>query len=210
VISGVCIITAEGLVHGRTHLDVAKAAVEAGVDIVQLRDKTATTRKLFETARQIRELTRGTRTRFVVNDRLDVALAAAADGVHIGDEDLPPDIARRIMGPNAIIGVSAATLEEAVKAERAGATYLGVGPMFPTTTKPDAGEAVGPKRISEIKSAVSIPVLGIGGITCENAHLVFEAGADGVAVISAVAAAEDMVQTARKLCETAARYGKHD
>ncbi|MGC8834846.1 MAG: thiamine phosphate synthase, partial [Armatimonadota bacterium] len=109
MISGICIITAEGLVHGRTHLDVAKAAVEAGADIVQLRDKTATTRKLFEAACRIRELTRGTRTRFVVNDRLDIALAAEADGVHIGDEDLPPEVARRILGPNAIIGVSAAT-----------------------------------------------------------------------------------------------------
>ncbi|MGQ9696819.1 MAG: thiamine phosphate synthase, partial [Armatimonadota bacterium] len=193
MLRGVCVITAAGLVPGRTHVDVAKAAVEAEAEMVQLRDKQADTRELYDTAVEVRRVTRGTRTLFIVNDRVDVALAVGADGVHVGDRDLPPEVARRLMGSEAIVGVSAATPEEAVLAARAGAIYIVVGPMFSTATKSDAGEPVGPHRIVEVKAVVDIPVLGIGGIDITNAHTGMAGGAEGVAVISAVAGAADMV-----------------
>lgn len=199
MLRGVCVITASGLVPGRTHTDVAKAAVEAEAELLQYRDKDADTRELYETALEIRRITRGTRTLFIVNDRVDIALAVGADGVHVGDRDLPPEVARRLLGPDAVVGVSAGTPEEAVLAARAGASYLGVGPMFPSPSKADAGEPVGPGRIAEVKAVVSIPVFGIGGIDVTNAHTVMAAGADGVAVISAAAGAADMVAAVRHL-----------
>jgi len=207
MLKGVCVITAAGLVPGRSHVDVAKAAVEAEAEMLQFRDKESDTRALYDTALEIRRITRGTRTLFIVNDRVDIALAVGADGVHVGDRDLPVEVARRLMGPDAVIGASAATAEEAVLAARAGASYLGVGPMFRTASKADAGEPVGPGRIAEVKAVVGIPVLGIGGIDLTNAQAVMAAGADGVAVISAAAGAADMVAAVRHLRRIASGGG---
>lgn len=193
-------ITDERLGRGRSHLEIAEAAIRGGADVVQLRDKAASSRRLYDIALQMRRLTRDAGVPFIVNDRLDIALAVDADGVHIGVEDLPASVARRLLGPGKILGVSAETLEEAVTAEREGADYLGVGPVFEARgTKPDAGEPVGLDRIARIRRGCRLPIVAIGGIHAENARSVRDAGASAAAVISAVASAEDVAQAARTL-----------
>jgi thiamine-phosphate diphosphorylase len=136
---------------------------------------------------------------FVVNDRVDLALALEADGVHVGVTDLPVAETRRLVGDQLVVGFSPETLEQALEAEAAGADYLGVGPVYPTVTKPDAGPAVGLEHVQRIAAAVRIPVVGIGGITAENAGAVIRAGAVGVAVISAVVGADDVRLAAAQL-----------
>jgi thiamine-phosphate pyrophosphorylase len=194
------VITDERLGRGRSHLQIAEAAIRGGADVVQLRDKTASSRLLYDIALQLRRLTRETEVPFVVNDRLDVALAADADGVHIGREDLPASVVRRILGPGKILGVSAETVEEAVTAEKEGADYLGVGPVFEARgSKADAGEPLGLGLIARIRRECRLPIVAIGGIHAENARLVRDAGANAAAVISAVASADDIAQAARLL-----------
>jgi thiamine-phosphate pyrophosphorylase len=185
--------------RGRTHEEVAEAALRGGATVLQFREKHATTRQLYETARRLRELCRSLAVPFIVNDRVDIALAVDADGVHVGPDDLPVAVVRQLLGPHRIVGASAGNVEEALRAQEEGATYLGVGAVYATGTKPDAGAPIGPGGLGEIVRAVRIPVVGIGGITRETVPEVIRAGASGVAVISAVAAAEDMVQAARAL-----------
>jgi thiamine-phosphate pyrophosphorylase len=194
------VITDEPLGRGRSHLQIAEAAIRGGADVVQLRDKTASGRRLYDIAVQLRRLTRDAKVSFVVNDRVDVALAADADGVHIGRDDLPASVVRRVLGPGKILGVSAETVEEAVTAEKDGADYLGVGPVFEARgSKADAGEPLGLDLIARIRRDCRLPIVAIGGINAENARLVRDAGADAAAVISAVASAEDVAQAARRL-----------
>ncbi|MGH9798083.1 MAG: thiamine phosphate synthase, partial [Candidatus Polarisedimenticolia bacterium] len=150
-------------------------------------------------AMEIQPLARKFGALFAVDDRVDVALISDADGVHVGQRDLPAREARRLLPRPRILGVSAGTVEEAKRAEREGADYLGVGPVFPTGTKPDAGEAIGTGRLAAVAAAVSIPVVAIGGITADNVAAVFAAGAAGAAVVSAVVAAEDVSAAARAL-----------
>jgi thiamine-phosphate diphosphorylase len=197
MIRGLYVITDPHL--GGGHLMGARAALQGGARIIQLRDKEATTRQLVEYAQSLRTLTREYGALLIINDRLNVALAVEADGVHLGQDDLPVALARRIGGERLIIGVSAETVEEALRAEADGADYLGVGPMFATDTKPDAGVPVGPERLRAIKERVSIPVFGIGGITLQNAPQVLMAGADGICVISAIFTAPEPVQATRQL-----------
>jgi thiamine-phosphate diphosphorylase len=204
-LSGVCVITAAGLIPGLTHLDVARAAVAAGARMVQLREKNASTRELYRLALEIREVTSGTPTLFIVNDRVDVALAVDANGVHVGPDDLPWAEARRLIGPDRILGVSAATPEEVKAAEAAGADYLGVGPAYATGSKADAGDAIGPEGVGRIASLTALPVIAIGGITSANASPVWESGTAGVAVISAVAGARDMASAVAELNATRPR-----
>jgi len=177
----------------RGHLEVAGAALEGGAGLVQLRDKGLPDRALWELGREMRRLTRKRGAAFIVNDRVDIALAAEADGVHLGQDDMPVAAARRIMGAGAIIGASVASAQEARAAEAEGASYVSVGAIFATSSKPDAGGAIGVRAIGEVKHAVDIPVLAIGGINCDNVEAVIRGGADGVAVLSAIAEAEDMV-----------------
>lgn len=184
---------------GRTVADVVRAALRAGTPAVQLRWKHGTARDTAELARALLALTRPAGALLFVNDRLDVALAAGADGVHLGQDDLPPAAARRIAPPGFRVGVSAETPELARRAEAEGADYVGVGPVYPTGSKADAGEAVGPRRIGEVAGAVGIPVVGIGGITAANAGAVREAGGAGVAAISALMQAADPEAAAREL-----------
>ena len=194
------VITDERIGRGRSHLQIAEAAIRGGADVVQLRDKTASSRMLYDIALQLRRLTREAGVPFVVNDRLDIALAADADGVHVGREDLPASVVRRILGPGKILGVSAETVEEAVTAEKEGADYLGVGPVFEARgSKADAGEPLGLDLIARIRRGCLLPIVAIGGINAENARSVRDAGADAAAVISAVASAEDIAQSARIL-----------
>jgi thiamine-phosphate pyrophosphorylase len=194
------VITDEKASRGRSHLQVAEAAIRGGADVLQLRDKEASGGRLYRVALQLRELTRDAKVPFIVNDRLDIALAADADGVHVGQADLPASVVRRILGPGKILGVSVDTVEEAVLAEKDGADYLGVGPVFEARgTKPDTGEPLGIECIARIRRHCRLPIVAIGGINAENARKVREAGADGAAVISAIVAADDIAQAARRL-----------
>ncbi len=161
-----------------------QAALAAGVRVVQYRDKEADTRTLYEEARQLRELCR--EVLFLINDRVDVALAVEADGVHLGQQDLPCREARRLLGPRKVIGVTVSSLTEARQAVQDGADYLGVSPIFPSSTKPDAGRACGLELLRRIRAEVSLPLIAIGGITLHNAPPVVAAGADGLCAISAV------------------------
>jgi len=186
--------------RGRSHLQVAEAAIAGGADVLQLRDKEAESGRLYRVALQLRKLTRDAGIPFIVNDRLDIALAADADGVHVGQADLPASVVREIMGPARILGVSVDTVEEAVQAEKDGADYLGVGPVFEARgTKPDAGLPLGVDRIARIRRHCRLPIVAIGGIDAENARNVREAGADAAAVISAIGAADDIAHAARRL-----------
>jgi thiamine-phosphate pyrophosphorylase len=194
------VITDEKVSRGRSHLQVAEAAIRGGADVLQLRDKEASSGRFYRVALQLRVLTRDAKVPFIVNDRLDIALAADADGVHVGQSDLPASVVRAVIGPGKILGVSVDTVEEAVQAEKDGADYLGVGPVFEARgTKPDAGEPLGVDRIARIRRHCRLPIVAIGGIDAENARKVREAGADAAAVISAIVAADDIERAARCL-----------
>jgi thiamine-phosphate pyrophosphorylase len=193
------IITDRLLSRGRSHREVVEKAIAGGATCIQLREKDITTRELFALAEDLRKLTRERGVAFIVNDRLDIALAVEADGVHLGQDDLPLPAARRLMPPEMILGVSAGDLHQAREAQSLGASYLGVGAVFMTGTKADAGEPIGLQALSSICHSVSIPVIGIGGINTANARQVIEAGAAGVAVISSVVAAADIASAAREI-----------
>jgi len=193
------VVTDAGESAERSHVEVARAALAGGADALQLRDKSATAQNLCWLVSEIQPIARKFGAVLLVNDRVDVALAAGADGAHVGQDDLPARAARRLMAPPAVLGVSAGNLAEARKAARDGADYIGVGPVFATPTKPDAGEPIGMEGLARIARAVSIPVVAIGGITLDNVMAVIEAGAAGAAVVSAVVSAGDMAQAARAL-----------
>lgn len=185
--------------RGRDFLTVATAALDGGATIIQLRDKTASTRLLIEEGLALRTLTRERGALLIVNDRLDVALAVEADGAHVGQEDMPVALARRLLGSERMLGVSAATRQEAEEAMAGGADYLGVGPIYPSQGKVDAGPATGVELLTLLSEQYTIPLVAIGGITAANAAEVMQAGASGVAVITAVVHAEDIVAATRHL-----------
>lgn len=196
---GLYLVTDERLSRGRATADIVRAAIRGGVDAVQLRGKELPAREQLAIGRALRAITREAGVLFIVNDRVDLALALDADGVHVGQDDLPAEIARQLVGPDRIVGVSAATISEALAAREAGADYLGVGAIYGTATKPDAGAPTGPALLGSIRGAVDLPLVGIGGITATNAAEVIAAGADGVAVVSAIVAADDPEAAARDL-----------
>lgn len=194
------LVTDRGLLAGKNLAETVEQAILGGVTLVQIREKACSTLTFYQEALKVREITLKYNIPLIVNDRLDIALAVDADGLHIGQADLPLTIARKILGPDKIIGVSAANLAEALTAEAAGADYLGVGAVFPTTTKDDA-DSVGLAELKRIKGAVTIPVVAIGGIQSENIEKVKVSGADGVAVVSAIIAAADPCCAAKRLAE---------
>lgn len=189
----VYLVTQDSLSGDHSTEAVVEAAIDGGVDVVQLREKETSARSRYELGQRLRDLTAEAGVPLLVNDRVDIAQAIDADGVHVGDSDLPPAVARDILGSDAIIGYSASTVAEAERAEAAGADYLGVGAVYGTSSKDVSAEedGIGTERIEAIARAVSIPVVGIGGITADNAGDVVDAGADGVAVISEITAADD-------------------
>ncbi|MDR1932212.1 MAG: thiamine phosphate synthase [Spirochaetales bacterium] len=187
------------LSKGRPVIEAVEAAIAGGVTMVQIREKEAETREFFTIALEIQAVTRRHKIPLVVNDRADIALAIGAEGLHLGQTDMPVDAARRLVGSRMFIGVSAGTVAEAVAAEKAGADYLGVGAVYPTGSKADAGAAIGLGRVREIRAAVGLPFVAIGGIGAENAADVMAAGADGVAVISAILSQPDIRAAAEKL-----------
>lgn len=191
--------------RGRPHLAIAEAAIRGGATAIQLRMKDGPARAMLQTARTMASLCRAAGVTFIVNDRVDVALTAGADGVHVGQDDLPAAEARTLLGTAPFLGVSAATVDEAVAALRDRADYVGVGALYTTATKADAGSAVGPARVAEIAASCDLPIVGIGGITLENAADVIRAGASGIAVITAVTMADDMVQATQRLREVVDR-----
>ncbi|MDX8548870.1 thiamine phosphate synthase [Methanospirillum sp. J.3.6.1-F.2.7.3] len=195
---GLYIITDEVLAPGCSHIQIAKESLSGGAKIVQLRDKRRSGAELFAIANVIRSLCTENSAKFIVNDRLDIALATCADGVHLGQDDLPLSAARALAPRPFIIGVSVGTVEEAVIAEKGGADYLGVGPVYPTGTKADAGPAVGTALVSSIREKTTVPIVAIGGINLSNAKDVLAAGADSIAVISAVICSPDIAAASRK------------
>lgn len=195
------VITDRRIARGLSHAEIARRAVSGGADVIQLRDKTLSSRAMIQAAWEIRSITRETGTCFIVNDRIDIALAAGADGVHLGHEDLPVISARRIAPPGFIIGVSIGTVAGAVSAVSAGADYIALSPTFDTASKEDAGPGYGLQTLREICETVSVPVIAIGGINPGNLAGVIAAGAAGIAVISAVVASEDIAGAARNLKE---------
>lgn len=182
-ISGICFITDRTCCSLSTY-DMTEAALDAGIRFVQYRDKNRTRRQIYEEAIRLRELTLRYSAIFIVNDHADIALAVDADGVHLGQDDLPLAEARRIMGKK-IIGISTHRLTEAKEAEAGGADYVGFGPIFLTTTK-DAGAPQGLDNLRSIKQNVCVPVVAIGGISAGNLVSAFEAGADAAAVATAI------------------------
>jgi thiamine-phosphate pyrophosphorylase len=193
------VITDEALSHGLTHAEIARRAIAGGADVIQLRDKRMGGRELLNNAVQIRALTKKAGVLFIVNDRLDIALSCGADGVHLGQDDMPARLARPLCPPGFIIGVSAGTLEEAVQAVRDGADYIGLGPICYTGSKKDAGPVCGFDLITQVKRNVSLPVVAIGGIGPDNVQDAIAAGADGLAVISAVVSQDDIALAAKRL-----------
>ena len=192
------VVTDEGLSRGKTHAEIAREAVAGGADVIQLRDKTMESASLYAAALEIAEICKG-KALFFVNDRLDIALAAGADGVHVGQSDLPADVVRKLVPKDFLIGVSVGSVEEAEKAVRDGADYVAVSPVFSTASKSDAGVGHGLDTAHAICDAVSVPVVGIGGLNKENIPEVIKAGIDGIAVISAVVSQEDISASAAEL-----------
>ncbi|HHW45129.1 MAG TPA: thiamine phosphate synthase [Desulfotomaculum sp.] len=193
------VITGDKFGHGRPIVEVAVAAIDGGATVLQLREKDFTSRQLVDVGHQLRHLTRQRGVTFIVNDRVDIALAVDADGVHLGQDDLPVGMARRILGPGKIIGISTHSLEQALEAQRQGADYIGVGPVYETHTKDDVLPPVGVDLVRQVSARVSIPKVAIGGIKAHNVAEVMKAGADGVAVVTAVWAAGDVSGAAREL-----------
>lgn len=193
------VVTDEVVSDGRSHLACARAAVAGGADVVQLREKARPAGEILAIAAEIRDVTVGSDTLFIVNDRLDIALAARADGVHIGQDDLPIVAARRLAPRPFVIGASIRSVDEAIRAERGGADYVAVSPVFSTGSKADAGPGLGLGTITAVREAVRVPVIGIGGIGRSNAADVVRAGADGCAVISAVLARPHIAGATRAL-----------
>jgi len=204
------VVTDEQIGMGRSHAEIARLACAGGADAIQLRDKFRSPEELIVIGREIRAITRTAGALFIVNDSLDVALACGADGVHLGQDDMAAGMARLRAPRPFIIGISAGTVAEAVAAEKAGADYVALSPVFATASKDNAGPGQGLAVLREMKAAVSIPVIAIGGITKENLGDVIAAGADGVAVISAVVAQPDIAAAARDLKEriAAAKEGR--
>lgn len=208
LVRGIYVLTDTHLRPERSAEDITRAALAGGARIIQLRDKTLPTPLLISLARRLAERTHQAKALLIINDRVDVALASGADGVHLGPDDMHPRDARALLGPDKIVGISISTPEEAEgKAEYA--SYLGVGALFGTLTKADAGPPVGMARLAEIAAAYpSHPLVGIGGITLDNVALVAEAGAEAAAVVSAVVSAPDMTAATAALADAFAS-GKH-
>jgi thiamine-phosphate pyrophosphorylase len=195
------LVTDRGLAGERSTLDIVKAAVRGGVTCVQLREKECPTLEFIERALSIKDYLSTRGIPLIINDRLDVAQAVKADGIHLGQTDMPLDMARAIVGDSMIIGISAESLEDAVVAEKGGADYLGVSPIYATPTKTDTAPPLGLGGLRQIRATVKIPLVGIGGLNRENAAEVIRNGADGVAVVSAIVAAEDPEKAAAELSQ---------
>lgn len=179
-------------------LNTIEEAIKGGTTVVQIREKTADTLDFYNLAVKVKEITDKYDVPLIINDRVDIALAIDADGVHVGQSDMPCDVTRRLIGDDKILGVSAATVDEAKKAQKDGADYIGSGAVFPTATKADA-EKVTKKQLTEIVDSIDIPVVAIGGITLENAHELTDTGISGLSVVSAIMSSDNPRKSSEKL-----------
>jgi len=185
--------------EGRNLPEIIEEAIAGGVTMVQIREKNISAREFYDITCTVLDITKNRKVPLVVNDRLDIALAAGADGLHIGQSDMPLKAVRKIAGGRLFVGVSAGNWEEAIVAEKDGADYLGAGAVFPTASKTDTGEAIGLEQLAKICAAVKIPVIGIGGIGSSNAAQVMKTGTAGIAVISAILSQKDIKAAAENI-----------
>jgi len=193
------LVTDRSLSKGRSTAEIVAAAVAGGVSCIQLREKSCGTRKFLNEALALQPLLKSRNIPLIINDRLDIALAIEADGVHLGQSDMPLGRARKIAGDSLIIGISAESVDDALRAEQQGADYIGISPVFSTPTKTDIAPPLGLEGVRQIRALVDIPLVGIGGINSDNAESVLAAGADGIAVVSAIVSAADPAGAAKKL-----------
>jgi thiamine-phosphate pyrophosphorylase len=193
-------VTDRALMSSPSIAESIALAIQGGCSVVQLREKIAGSREFYETALAARALCAAAQVPLIINDRVDIALAVDAAGVHVGQSDLPADIVRGIIGPDKILGVSASSVEEALRAERDGADYLGVGAIFATETKTDA-RVPGLEGLGAIRSATRLPIVAIGGVNKNTVPLFAGTGIDGIAVVSAIAAAKDVKAATAELRE---------
>jgi thiamine-phosphate pyrophosphorylase len=193
------VLTDTALQSRFSHIELTRLAIAGGADTIQYRQKSGSTREMIEIAQNMKQLCTEAGATFIVNDRLDVAVAAEADGVHLGQDDFPVPLARELIGEGRIIGGSAATMEEARKCLSEGADYVGFGPVFPTTSKDDAGPVSGIDILRQVVETISLPIIAIGGVAAENIPDVMRTGAHGIAVISAVCCQDDPEQATRSL-----------
>jgi thiamine-phosphate pyrophosphorylase len=198
-------VTCQALSDGRTNLQVAAAVLAGGAKIIQLREKHWPKKDLYDLAVELRRHTRNYDALLIINDHVDVAQSAGADGVHLGQDDLPVQAARRI-APDLIIGASSHSLMEALKAEKDGADYVNIGPIFPTRTKADAQRFLGPEAIVEIGPQLTVPFTVMGGVTLDNIHSVLNAGARRVAMITGITRAANITERVRQLHKTIIDY----
>jgi thiamine-phosphate pyrophosphorylase len=195
----VYLVTDRQLSRNRTTREIVAAAIKGGVSCVQLREKNCSTREFIEEALAIRELLSIHGIPLIINDRVDVALAVNADGVHLGQTDMPHNMARQLVPKDMIIGISAESLSDTIAAQQDGADYIGVSPIYTTPTKRDTAPPLGLDGLQKIRAAVDTPLVGIGGLNADNAKEVIRNGADGVAVVSAIVAAENPSAATRNL-----------
>jgi thiamine-phosphate pyrophosphorylase len=203
-----CFIADSEAAAGKDILQLIGAAVEGGATIIQLRGKKWTSREFLEIGIKTVQFLRPKKIPLIINDRVDIALACEADGVHLGQDDRPLLYAREILGKKRIIGISVSTPEDAKAAEIGGADYIGAGPIFRTLSKKDVGPLLGLEGVCKIREKVKVPILAIGGISAANAADVIAAGADGVAVISAITAAENPKKAATEIIESIGKIKK--
>lgn len=192
------LVTDRDVLKGRDLCEAIEQSIKGGVTLVQLREKDISSLDFYNLAVSVKKITDKYNVPLIINDRIDIALAVDAAGVHVGQSDIPANVARKIIGEDKILGISAATLEEAKLAEAEGADYLGIGAVFPTDTKKDA-RSVSIELLGEIKKSLTVPVVGIGGISQNNAELLKESKIDGIAVVSAILGKEDIEQAAKDM-----------
>ena len=199
-VPGLCAIIDTQALEGRSHIEAAGQVIQGGATSIQLRDKLLSKRELLPIARQLRGLCAEHNVLFIVNDYLDLVLATDADGLHLGQDDLPVEVARKLLAIDKLLGRSTRTVEQAVAAESDGADYVAVGSIYPSPSK-ETATVVGLERLRQIKQAVSLPLVAIGGITKDNVAEVIAAGASSVAVIGAILQAEDVETAARQIVD---------
>jgi thiamine-phosphate pyrophosphorylase len=200
-------VTCEKLSNGRSNLEVLEGLIAGGSKVVQLRDKEASPGHLYRMAVVFREMTAKAGMLLIVNDYVDIAMAVDADGVHLGQDDIPPEAVRDI-APDLVIGVSTHSLDQALAAQQAGADYINIGPIYPTGTKEVAAKVLGPEAVLEIGSQVDIPFTVMGGIKDSNLDEMLKRGAKRLAVVTAVTQAENIAGTVRKMRERIINYGE--
>lgn len=192
---------------GRSHVEIAGQAIKGGARVIQLREKRLPKREIYRIALELREMTKEAGATFIVNDYLDIAMVVDADGVHLGQKELPVDIARRIWKKDKIIGLSTHSIDEAIEAVRASVDYISIGPIYETKTK-EIHLPIGTEVIRRLRAKIEVPLVAIGGINLDNVSEIIRAGADGVAVISAIAGSSDISETTKKFLDRIEKYKK--